>query len=119
MAVFGVFGIDPVGWLGHLFGGVLGGVAGDVISAVAGAIANAVAKAVAAVGTLWVRVGTPNLSSTGGGSQPSDPVAFIQAHLWWYMTALAVMGVLVGSARMAWQQRAQPGRDVVKGLAGY
>lgn len=74
---------------------------------------------VADLGTLWVRIGTPNLTSTGGGSAPSDPVAFIQTHLWWYMTALAVLGVLVGSARMAWQQRAEPGRDVLKGLAVY
>jgi len=119
MVSFGLLGIDPLGWLGHLFGGVLGGVAGDVISAVAGAVANAVGKVVADLGTLWVRIGTPNLTSTDGGAQASDPVAFIQAHLWWYMTALAVLGVLVGSARMAWQQRAQPGRDVLKGLAVY
>jgi len=119
MVSFGLLGIDPLGWLGHLFGGVLGGVAGDVISAVAGAVANAVGKVVADLGTLWVRIGTPNLTSTDGGSAPSDPVAFIQAHLWWYMTALAVLGVLVGSARMAWQQRAEPGRDVLKGLAVY
>jgi len=119
MVSFGLLGIDPLGWLGHLFGGVLGGVAGDVISAVAGAVANAVGKVVAGLGTLWVRIGTPNLTSTDGGSQASDPVAFIQAHLWWYMTALAVLGVLVGSARMAWQQRTEPGRDVLKGLAVY
>jgi len=46
-------------------------------------------------------------------------VAFLQSHLWWYMTALAVFGVLVGSARMAWEHRAEPGRQVLKDLATY
>jgi len=90
-----------------------------VIGAVASAIASAVGKVVAALGTLWVRVGTPNLASSSGGSTPSDPVAFLQQHLWWYMTALAVVGVLIGSARMAYQQRGEAGRDVVKGLLVY
>jgi len=90
-----------------------------VIGAVASAIASAVGKVVAALGTLWVRVGTPNLTSSSGGSTPSDPVAFLQQHLWWYMTALAVVGVLIGSARMAYQQRGEGGRDVVRGLLVY
>lgn len=59
--------VGVVGVLGGLAGSVLGGVAGDVIKAVAGAIADAVGKAVAAVGTLWVRVGTPNLTAVGAG----------------------------------------------------
>jgi len=105
--------------IGHAVGSVVGGVAGSVIGAVAGAIASAVGKVVAALGTLWVRVSTPNLTSSSGGSTPSDPVAFLQGHLWWYMTALAVVGVLIGSARMAYQQRGEAGRDVVKGLLVY
>lgn len=111
--------LNPVKLLGGLAGSVLGGAAGDVIKAVAGAIASAVGKVVAALGTLWVRVGTPNLTSSSGGSTPSDPVAFLQQHLWWYMTALAVVGVLIGSARMAYQQRGEAGRDVVRGLLVY
>ena len=90
-----------------------------MIGAVASAIARAVGKVVAALGTLWVRVGTPNLTSSSGGSTPWDPVAFLQQHLWWYMTALAVVGVLIGSGRMAYQQRGEAGRDVVRGLLVY
>lgn len=49
-------------------------------------------------------------------SRDSSAVAFIQNSLWWYMIAVAVFGVIVGAARMAWEQRAEPGKDLVKSL---
>ena len=50
------------------------------------------------------------------GSNGSPAVAFIQNSLWWYMIAVAVIGVIVGAGRMAWEQRAEPGKDLVKSL---
>ncbi|WP_270909021.1 hypothetical protein [Leucobacter sp. UCMA 4100] len=159
------------------------------------AVLEAVGKAVASVGTMWVYVGTPNMTG-GGGTTPSDAsafsapvlvvlnyimwigfamaivsvialggllaarmrqgeglaslgklglvlggilimsggsaivakvlpsgpmgaggaVAFLQGSLWWLMLAVAVGGVIIGGARMAFEQRAQPGKDVVVGL---
>ena len=55
------------------------------------------------------------LPSTG----PEDsarPVMFLQTHLWWYMGAVAVVSVLAGAVRMVWEQRADPGKDLVKSL---
>ena len=50
-------------------------------------------------------------------SSPGSPtVAFIQNSLWWYMIAVAVVGVIFGAGRMAWEQRAEPGKDLVKSL---
>lgn len=49
-------------------------------------------------------------------SNGSPAVAFIQDSLWWYMIAVAALGVIVGAARMAWEQRAEPGRDLVQSL---
>ena len=50
-------------------------------------------------------------------SSPGSPtVAFIQNSLWWYMIAVAVVGVIFGAVRMAWEQRAEPGKDLVKSL---
>ena len=109
----------PFTLLGGLLGGLVGSVGGSVITAIAKAIMQSLNQAIATVGTLWVQIGTPNLTSTNGGSSPSDSVAFIQGHLWWYMTALAVCGVLVGCGRMAWEQRADAGRDVVRSLVVY
>jgi hypothetical protein len=49
-------------------------------------------------------------------SNGSPAVSFIQDSLWWYMIAVAVMGVIFGAGRMAWEQRAEPGKDLVKSL---
>ena len=170
---------------------------GDAITKVADAVLEAVGKAVASLGTMWVNIGTPNLTGGGGSSgvNPGDhaagtggintvlgyatwiafgicvlglivvgarmglghrhenrhhvdrlgvvlvatiiisaavglvtaiapavrstgspAVAFIQDSLWWYMIAVAVLGVIFGAGRMAWEQRAEPGKDLVKSL---
>jgi type IV secretion system protein TrbL len=109
----------PFTLVGGLLGGLVSSVGGSVITVIAKAIMQSLNQAIATVGTLWVQIGTPNLTTTDGGSTPSDPVAYIQGHLWWYMTALAVCGVLVGCGRMAWEQRADAGRDVLRSIAMY
>lgn len=173
-------------------------VVGDAIQNMADAVMEAFGKAVASLGTLWVNVGTPNLTGTGGGSPieagatapnsggiiqvlgwvtwiaiviaaisiillgaliatrmrngegfqaagrlgivlgaiflisgatalvtgllPNGPqgaggaVLFLQSSLWWYMGAAAVVSVIIGGVRMAWEQRAEPGKETVKSL---
>jgi len=41
---------------------------------------------------------------------------FLQSSLWWYMVAAAICSVIIGAIRMIWEQRAQPGRDLIKSL---
>src|SRR5690625_1705506 len=172
---------------------------GDAIENMANAVVEAFGKAVASLGTVWVHIGTPNLTGTGGSSGvtagdmapasgatittvmgyvtwislavamlslfalgalvatrmragegiaavgrvglilgavvlvaaasalvsgvlPAGPrnaggaVLFLQSGLWWYMGAAAVASVVIGAARMAWEQRAEPGRGTVKSL---
>lgn len=171
---------------------------GDAIENMANAVLEAFGKAIASLGTLWVHIGTPNLTGSGGSSpisagssapdagnitqvmgyvmwislgiavlsliilgaliatrmragegiaavgrvglvlgavvliagasalvsglMPSGPrnaggaTLFLQSSLWWYMGAAAVVSVIIGGARMAWEQRAEPGRETVKGL---
>ena len=109
-------GLNPVCHAGDLVTDVVGGVAGSAIDAFAEAVTEAVGKAVASVGTLWVKVGTPNLTTSNGGSAPSDTVGFLQGSLWWYMAAAAVLSVIVGGGKMAWERRAEPGRELLKAL---
>lgn len=171
---------------------------GDAIQNMANAVMEAFGKTVASLGTMWVTIGTPNLTSTGGGSailagsrapdsqgietvlgyvmwisfavailslfalsgllafrmklgdgvaavgrlgvvlsavvlisgasalvaglMPAGPqnaggaALFIQSGLWWYMGAASMVSVIVGGGRMIWEQRAEPGRETVKGL---
>jgi hypothetical protein len=56
------------------------------------------------------------LADGNSGEGASETVAFLQNSLWWYVLALAMLSVVVGGARMAWEQRAQPGKDLVKSL---
>lgn len=46
-------------------------------------------------------------------------VAFIENSLWYYTAAAVVLSVIVGALRMAWEQRADPGRDLVRSLLTF
>ena len=170
-----------------------GSAIGDAISNLADGVMEAFGHAIGALGTIWVRIGTPNL--TGGatvvpageppgtagidtvlgyatwigfgiavlglivagvrlalsrsgqtqaaverigvvliavilisasvgivtallapGRTASPTVSFLQNSLWYYTLAVAVLGVIVAGARMAWEQRADPGKQLVQGL---
>lgn len=82
-------GMASVGRMGIILGGVI------LISS--------------AVGIVSMVVGT-------GPNNASGAVGFIQGSLWWYMVAAAVTAIVVGSIRMMWEQRAQPGKDLVRGM---
>ena len=56
------------------------------------------------------------LPSARNASNTSDSVAFLQDSLWYYVAALAVFSVIIGGIKMAWQQRAQPGIDIVRSI---
>lgn len=97
-------------------GGATSAVAGGAVEALASAVSEAVASALASVATLWVSVDTPNLTTTAGGSTPSDSVGFLQGSLWPYLAGFAVLAVIIGGARMAWEQRSEGGREMLKAL---
>ncbi len=98
-------------------GQVVQDAAGDTIKNMAKAIADAVGQTVQTLGTFWVNVGTPNLTSSPGGSDASDPVAFLQNSLWFWTAALAVLSVLVGAAKVIIERRGAPMRDLGRSLA--
>jgi hypothetical protein len=173
-------------------------VVGDAITNMANAVMEAYGRAAASLGTIWINIGTPNLTGTGGTSPvkageaapgstelatvlgyvkwiallvavmslvllavrvmtkmragegiaaagrtglilgatvlisgaaslvsallPDGPtgaggaVAFLQSSLWWYMGVGAILSVIVGGARMAFEQRAEPGKDLLRSL---
>lgn len=190
----GCSGFDPSCWANDWVSGAIG----SAIEDLAKGVVEAYGKAVASLGTIWVNIGTPNLTGTGGSSSisagssapnsegiitvlswvtwiaiviagisiillggliatrirngegfqaagrigivlgaiflmsgatalvsgllPRGPqgasgaVLFLQSSLWWYMGAAAVVSVIIGGVRMAWEQRAEPGKETVKSL---
>jgi len=97
-------------------GDLVGGATSNAIDALADAIKEAVGEATAGVATLWVDVGTPNLTTTSGGTTPSEPVAFLQGQLWWLMAAIAVLSVIFAGGKTAWEMRGEPVRAVALSL---
>jgi len=91
--------------------------ANDSIKNMAKAIADAVGQTIQTLGTFWVNVGTPALTAAPGGSTASDPVLFLQGSLYFWTAALAVLSVLVGSAKMVIERRGAPLRDLARSLA--
>jgi hypothetical protein len=91
--------------------------ANDSVKNMAKAIADAVGQTVKTLGTFWVNVGTPALTSAPGGSTGSDPVLFLQNSLYFWTASLAVLSVLVGAAKMVIERRGAPLRDLVRSLA--
>lgn len=79
----------------------------------ASSVNEAVGAALASLGTAWVQIPTPNLTDSGAGA---ETVAFLRDSVGWYVAALAVLAVVVGGTRLAWEQRGAPLLELVKAL---
>lgn len=87
---------------------------GDALTKMAEQMVKGMDTVIQASARFWVGADTPDL--TGDGYTPSAEVSYIQGSLKWYMLGLAVLGVIIGGARMAWEQRGEPGRELLKSL---
>jgi type IV secretion system protein TrbL len=81
----------------------------NAIDDLADKIVTAVAESVASLGTFWINTGSPDVEQSGA-------VSFIRDSLTWYVAGAAVLSVIVAGARMAWEQRSQPGLDLLRSL---
>lgn len=63
-------------------------------------------------GTTVVAALLPTSAPEGSASA----VGFLQNSLWWYVGAMAVVSVIVAGLRMAWEQRANPGKELLQSL---
>jgi hypothetical protein len=52
--------------------------------------------------------------SAPGGSVSAT--GFMQNSLWYFVGALAVMSIIIGAIRMAWEQRANPGKELLQSI---
>jgi len=96
-----------------------GGIVNDGLDNLAQKIVEAIVPVVKQVGTLWVSTPTPQIATDPVSGKASSTAAFIQGSLWWYMAAALVLAVIVGGTRMAWEQRGEPLRDLLKALLTF
>jgi hypothetical protein len=75
---------------------------------------DGMSQIVTTLATFWVDLPTSNLTGADGSASPT--VEFLRNGLWYWTAALAVLGVIVGGARMAWEQRGTPVRQLIMSL---
>lgn len=54
--------------------------------------------------------------SAGPPANAAPPVLMVQENLWWYVGAAVVLSIVVGAAKLAWEQRAAAGWDLARSL---
>ena len=92
-------------------------VVGDAIENMANAVMEAYGKAIASLGTVWVHIGTPNLTGSGGSSSISagssapnaENLTRVLGYVTWISLAVAVLSLFVLGAMIATRMRAGEG----------
>jgi type IV secretion system protein TrbL len=102
-----------LGWFGGKVGSAAANVALAPINALASGIADAVGQLLATLGTLWIRLNVPNVWT---GDTTSGVVQMLHSEVAPLAGLLAVLGIIIGAARLAWQQTAQTGVELLEGL---
>jgi type IV secretion system protein TrbL len=85
-----------------------------VLGDFAAAISDAVGSVLSTLGSFWTATPTPAVSDAAGNA--TDTVGFLQGSLREYTLGLAVLSVIIGGTKMAWEQRAEPGKDMLRSL---
>jgi type IV secretion system protein TrbL len=88
---------------------VAGSVGTSVVNELATAFASAQTEMLKILIGAWVYAPTPGLSSGG-------TVGFLQGSLSWYVSAAAVLGLLMAAGRLAWERRPAAAKVVAAGL---
>ena len=78
-------------------------VVGNAIENMANAVMEAFGKAIASLGTVWVHIGTPNLTGSGGGSAidagssapDSANVTSVMGYVMWISLGIAVLALFI------------------------
>lgn len=99
--------------LGHFIGGAGADLAMAPINALASEVVNGVGDMLATLGTTWLTLGIPDIWH---GGTTSGTVQYLHSEVAYLAGFLAVLGLMIGGARLAWTQRAGIGFELVEGL---
>ena len=103
--------------------GVVGGVRSlfeSQLDAIERQVGEAVASALNSLSSFWLTLEVPPIATDSGSSGQawvsSAPVGFLQSRTSFIVVALAVVSVILGGMRMAWESRGEPARELVRSL---
>ncbi|MFI5691390.1 hypothetical protein ACIA58_06085 [Kribbella sp. NPDC051586] len=79
------------------------------------AIASAVGTLMSTIATFWIYVPTPAVAGADG-RPANDTVSWIWEHTQFITIFIAAIGLLVGALQMAWTQRGESARELLRSL---
>ena len=77
-------------------------------------LAKAVGSVMATIGTFWIYIKTPAIGTESG--KPGFAVDWIWQHTAWIAVFAATIGVIVAGCQMAWSQRGESVRELLRSL---
>jgi type IV secretion system protein TrbL len=98
---------------------------GTVISNVAEGVVRQLSDAVLSVlhsqATFWLQIDSPTLATQDakGHWKSQATIAFLQAHTFWLTTTLFTLAIMLAGIRIAWEQRADPLRQLLKAMMTF
>ncbi|MFC0624917.1 hypothetical protein [Kribbella deserti] len=113
---------NPLSWpgcvtrkLGEAVDAVFAGFWNLIYKMFAGVIADAVGGVIKAVGSLWIYVPTLH-ASEGGNYSPVATVSFMRGQTLFLTAAVAVVAMIIGGARMAYQHHGESARELLRSM---
>ncbi|MEU4196561.1 hypothetical protein AB0E69_31965 [Kribbella sp. NPDC026611] len=104
--------LDAVNWALKTF---VGGLITMLFQPILDAIANAVGLIMSTIGTFWIYV--PTIAVGDGNGHPANgTIDWVWGHTSFIAVFIAAIGVVVGGMRMAWSQRGEEAREILKSL---
>jgi type IV secretion system protein TrbL len=90
----------------------------SVVDEVARSFATSAINVMQNMMTLWTKIPAADVNNDDPGDKAhlGSTVYFIQWHLGWVLTWVAVLGLLLAAGKMAWQRRGEPFREAMSGL---
>ncbi len=103
--------------IGSCVGDGVSAIVGDAIENMANAVLEAFGKVVASLGTIWVHIGTPNLTGSGGQSAISagnsapgaGNITTVLGYVTWISLVVAILSLVILGALIATRMRAGEG----------
>jgi hypothetical protein len=96
----------------------LQGVVTDQFEELARRVGELASSGLQAVATFWIKVDSPTVATqtTGHGWHESAPVDFLHSHVLDLSISIVTVAMLIAAMRLAWEQRAEPLRELGKSL---
>ncbi len=81
-------------------------------------VGKAAASGLQSIATFWMKIDSPELGRTQAGDTftNAEPVQFLHDYTAFIVFALATVAVVIGGARMAWESRGEPARELLRSL---